>query len=232
MDGNGRWAAHRGLPRVEGHRMGVEAVRVTVEACMKKNIPTLSLFTFSSENWSRPPEEVAYLMQLFMEFIESEMESLYEKGVRVCFIGDRTPLSDILKACMQSMETLTADNRVLTLNVMMNYGGRWDIVEASRALAQRVVAGTLAPEEINEALFSRMLSTHHLPEPDLMIRTSGELRISNFFLWQLAYSEFYFSDVYWPDFTAIEFDRALASFASRMRRYGKTSSQLGEVNHV
>ncbi len=232
MDGNGRWATHRGLPRVEGHRMGVEAVKLTVEACLKKKIPILSLFTFSTENWSRPAEEVDFLMQLFIESIAREMDSLHEKGTRVCFFGDRTQLTDILQTCIQSVETLTASNDCFVLNVMMNYGGRWDIVQAARALAHRVVDGALAPEDIDEGLFATMLSTQGLPDPDLLIRTSGELRISNFFLWQLAYSELYFSEVYWPDFTASEFEKALDNFASRIRRYGKTSSQEVEMNHV
>ena len=232
MDGNGRWATHRGLSRVEGHRMGVAAVNLTVEACLKKKIPILSLFTFSTENWSRPVDEVDCLMQLFMESIEREMERLYEQGVRVCFFGDRTQLTEILQTSMQSVETLTASNDCLVLNVMMNYGGRWDIVQAAHALARLAVDGLLAPEDIDEGLFATMLSTHGLPDPDLLIRTSGELRISNFCRWQLAYSALYFSEVYWPDFTVSELEKALDNFASRMRRYGKTSSQEVGVNHV
>ncbi|OGV38587.1 MAG: di-trans,poly-cis-decaprenylcistransferase [Legionellales bacterium RIFCSPHIGHO2_12_FULL_42_9] len=192
----------------------------------------LSLFTFSSENWLRPKEEVDYLMQLFLEFIDREMDTLYKNGVRVCFIGDRTRLSSLLQMSMQSLEQLTSSNDDLTLNVMMNYGGRWDIVQAARALVREAKDGVLLPEQVDEALFARKLATHDLPDPDLLIRTSGEYRISNFFLWQFAYSEFYFTAVNWPDFTVDEFEKALTSFASRMRRYGKTSAQLTEKYHV
>ena len=232
MDGNGRWAAARGLPRVEGHRMGVESVRVSIDACLKNKIPHLSLFTFSSENWARPIEEVDYLMQLFFESIEREMDLLNEKGVCVRFIGDRSRLSDILQTCMQSLETLTANNCDLILNIAMNYGGRWDIVQAARKLARRAVDGDFLPEAINDTLFASMLNTAGLPDPDLLIRTSGECRISNFFLWQLAYTELYFTEMYWPDFTASDFDKALTCFAMRKRRYGKTSEQLVDINHV
>jgi undecaprenyl diphosphate synthase len=237
MDGNGRWAENQGLPRVEGHRSGVEAVRAMVETCLKKKISTLSLFAFSRENWARPAEEVNFLMDLFIESLDRELDALHEQGVRWVFIGNRAELSDVLQAAMQSVEQHTENNQVLTLNIVINYGGRWDIVQAARMLAARVQTGDLLLEDINEDVFSDTLATRQLPEPDLFIRTSGERRISNFFLWQLAYSELYFTDIYWPDFTADEFEQALTWFASRERRYGKTSKQVqvikeNEENHV
>jgi undecaprenyl diphosphate synthase len=187
---------------------------------MKAGVGVLSLFTFSSENWSRPSEEVDFLMQLFMKTIADEMEALHEQGVRVCFMGDRRALVTTLQVGMDAIESLTVENTGLTLNIAINYGGRWDILQAARRLAEAAVAGEITPECINEKLLTETLSTKNLPDPDLLIRTSGELRISNFFLWQLAYSEFYFSTVYWPDFNAEEFQRALESFAMRQRRYG------------
>jgi undecaprenyl diphosphate synthase len=232
MDGNGRWAAQRGLARVEGHRMGVEAVRTSVDACLKFQISILSLFAFSSENWARPTEEVDYLMQLFIESIEREMDALHEKGVRMCFIGDRSRLSSVLQTCMEAVEVLTINNRCLQLNIVINYGGRWDIVQAARTLVGRAVKGELEPDDVDEALFASVLDTKQLPDPDLLIRTSGELRISNFFLWQLAYSELYFTDVFWPDFDGIAFKKALDCYATRGRRFGKTDQQLIENEHV
>lgn len=231
MDGNGRWALQQGLSRVEGHRKGVDAVRLTVHACLEKKIPYLSLFAFSSENWARPPEEVNYLMQLFMDSIEKEMTHLHERGVRVRFLGERSKLSALLQACMESIETLTANNTNLTLNLALNYGGRWDILETTKILARRVAEEGLSLDAIDESLFSSMLSTDRMPDPDLLIRTSGELRISNFFLWQAAYSELYFTEVHWPDFTLDDFEKALTCFAARFRRYGKTSAQV-DNHHV
>jgi len=230
MDGNGRWAENQGLPRFEGHRLGVEAVRGMVETCLKKQISTLSLFAFSRENWARPIEEVNFLMDLFIESLDRELDALHEQGVRLMFIGNRSELSDVLQTAMQSVEKQTKHNRILVLNIVINYGGRWDIVQAARALAEGVRVGALSPDDINEDVFSDTLATRQLPEPDLFIRTSGERRISNFFLWQLAYSELYFTDIHWPDFTKYEFERALTWFASRERRYGKTSQQL--INSV
>ncbi len=235
MDGNGRWAENQGLPRLEGHRLGVEAVRAMVETCLKKKISTLSLFAFSRENWARPVEEINFLMDLFIESLDRELDALHEQGVRLMFMGNRSELSDVLQTAMQSVEQHTENNQVLMLNIVINYGGRWDIIQATRVLAERVLSGDLLLEDIREDVFSDTLATRQLPEPDLFIRTSGECRISNFFLWQLAYSELYFTDIYWPDFTAKEFDHALTWFASRERRYGKTSKQLieeNEGNHV
>jgi len=230
MDGNGRWAENQGLPRLEGHRLGVEAVRGMVETCLKKKISTLSLFAFSRENWARPVEEVNFLMDLFIESLDRELDALHEQGVRLMFIGNRSELSDVLQTAMQAVEQQTENNQVLILNIVINYGGRWDITQAARALAERVQSGELLLDDINEDVFSDALATRQLPEPDLFIRTSGECRISNFFLWQLAYSELYFTDIHWPDFTADEFEHALTWFASRERRYGKTSKQLIKEN--
>jgi undecaprenyl diphosphate synthase len=228
MDGNGRWAEARGLPRIEGHRAGVEAIRNIVKACPQKKISTLSVFAFGVDNWARPEKEVKFLMELFLKSLEREMEELYAEGVRLRFIGDRTGLDEALQALMQSVESLTKDNQTLHLNIIMNYSGRWDILQATRQLAHQVQSGEVLPDEIDEVLFTHKLSTAAFPEPDMLIRTSGEQRISNFFLWQLAYSELYFTPVAWPEFTPDELDKALDWFASRERRYGKTSKQMIE----
>ena len=224
MDGNGRWAEHRGFERVEGHRAGVDAVKIIIECCLQKKIPVLSLFAFSSENWTRPVLEVDFLMQLFLQALMKEVQTLHQEGVRLRFIGNREALSQELCCEMDRAEQLTSDNQRLILNFALNYGGKWDILQAAKRLATEVIAGRMDLEAIDEACFENMLSTGNLPSPDLFIRTSGEQRVSNFFLWQLAYTELYFSPVYWPDFTADEFDKALLSFCSRQRRYG----QLGE----
>ena len=225
MDGNGRWAESRGLPRVEGHRVGVEAVRAAVQFCLEKKIAVLSLFAFSSENWARPAIEVNFLMQLFIQGLGGEIDKLHKSGVCVRFTGDRSQLSIDLCAEMQAAETLTGNNRHLILNFALNYGGKWDIVQAAKALVSLVVDGVMSQEDIDEAAFAKLLNTHGLPDPDLFIRTSGEQRISNFFLWQLAYTELYFSEVHWPDFTAGEFEKALACFSMRKRRYGLTKNE-------
>ncbi|WP_094092350.1 isoprenyl transferase [Legionella clemsonensis] len=232
MDGNGRWAQNRGLLRVEGHRAGVEAVKTVIRCCLQTQIPVLSLFAFSSENWSRPENEVEFLMKLFIDALGHEVRELHQHGICLRFTGNRAGLSVELQKQMQAAENLTMNNRRLTLNVVVNYGGKWDIVQATKAIATRVAAGELKIEAINEALLNEALSTQGLPEPDLFIRTSGEQRISNFFLWQLAYTELYFTEIHWPDFTAEEFKKALADFSQRERRYGKTSQQINKVKHV
>ncbi|WP_131793529.1 isoprenyl transferase [Legionella brunensis] len=232
MDGNGRWAQSRGLLRVEGHRAGVEAVKTVIRCCLQAQIPVLSLFAFSSENWSRPENEVEFLMQLFMEALGHEVQELHQHGICLHFTGDRAGLSQKLQEQMLAAERLTTDNERLILNVVVNYGGKWDIVQATRNIALRVRDGELGVDAINESLLAQALSTHSLPDPDLFIRTSGEQRISNFFLWQLAYTELYFTDIHWPDFTAEEFKKALKSYSQRERRYGKTSQQLNKAKHV
>lgn len=225
MDGNGRWAENRGLPRSEGHRVGVGAVKAVVESCLQKKIAVLSLFAFSSENWARPPMEVDFLMQLFIKALGRDIQELHQHGVCLRFTGDRSVLSKDLYTEMQMAEALTGDNNKLVLNVALNYGGKWDIVQAAKTLVNQVMNGEMSLADIDEIVFARLLNTYNLPDPDLFIRTSGEQRISNFFLWQLAYTELYFSDVHWPDFTAKEFEKALACFSMRKRRYGLTGKQ-------
>ncbi len=232
MDGNGRWAESRGLPRSEGHRVGVDVVKAMVKACVAKDISVLSVWAFGSENWSRPAAEVDFLMQLFLQALEREIDELYQSGVCLRFTGDRSQLSDALCEQMKSAERLTGANTKLILNVVINYGDKWDIVQAAKSLASQVVEGKISLDDMNEEAFSRLLNTHGLPDPDLFIRTSGEQRISNFFLWQLAYTELYFSDVCWPDFTVTELEKALDCYGARERRYGKTSKQLSEKHDV
>ena len=232
MDGNGRWAEKRGLPRVEGHRLGVEAVNGVVECCVQKKIPVLSLFAFSSENWARPIDEVEFLMQLFVSALARELEKLHSNGVQLRFTGDRSQLSPALLKEMRSSESLTSANTQLTLNIVLNYGGKWDIVQATRTIARLVAAGEIVAEDIDETFFAKALNTHGMPDPDLFIRTSGEKRISNFFLWQLAYTELYFSEVHWPDFSKDEFEKALVAFGCRQRRYGLVNDVSTEESYV
>lgn len=226
MDGNGRWAKRRKLPRTAGHQAGVTAVRKTVEHCAKSGIEVLTLFAFSSENWRRPREEVSVLMRLFQLTLERETQKLHENGIRLRIIGERSAFPAELQRRIVEAERLTAANQRMTLVIAANYGGRWDIVQAARALARKVESGELKSSAIDESLLAAHLSFADLPEPDLFIRTGGELRISNFLLWQLAYTEFYFSEVLWPDFDEVELNRALAEYARRERRFGHTSEQL------
>ncbi len=232
MDGNGRWAANKGLSRSEGHRAGVDVVKTIVKASLENKIKFLSIWAFGQDNWSRPIAEVDFLMQLFIQSLEQEIDELNQNGVKLRFTGDRNRLSQPLQAGMQLAESMTMHNRVLTLNVVINYGGKWDIVQATKQIAAQVATGKLTIEDIDENLFSVFLQTHDLPDPDLFIRTSGEQRISNFLLWQLAYTEMYFSAVCWPDFTIDEFNKALDNFANRERRFGRTSEQVKEGCHV
>ena len=232
MDGNGRWAEKQGLPRVEGHRAGVSVVKDIVQCCLEKKIFTLSLFAFSSENWARPTVEVDFLMQLFIQALGREIKELHLHGVRLRFTGNRNQLSQALCEEMRSAEAITEKNDQLILNIVLNYGGKWDIVQAAKTLALQVANGKLLLDDIDEIMFEKSLNTHGLPDPDLFIRTSGEQRISNFFLWQLAYTELYFTDIHWPDFSVSEFEKALACFNNRRRRYGLTEKQLNEKSHV
>lgn len=232
MDGNGRWAKRRFMPRPAGHREGAKAAQRVVRACMDRGIEVLTLFAFSSENWRRPPAEVATLMGLFLETLRSEIRRLRENNVRVRFIGDRNAFSETLQLYMNQAETLSAENTGLTLVIAANYGGRWDIVQATRQLAWEVAEGHLAPMEISTRHVQTRLCLWDLPEPDLFIRTGGEQRISNFLLWQLAYTEFYFSDQLWPDFKAEDLDQACAAFAKRQRRFGQTSEQVEQSSGV
>lgn len=232
MDGNGRWAAQRGLLRIEGHRAGVDSVKTIIRCCLHHGIAILSLFAFSSENWARPLNEVDFLMQLFLQALKKEVDELHQHGVSLRFTGCRQALSVSLQHEMEQAEQLTSMNNKLILNIVINYGGRWEIVDAVKSISAKVQAGVVSIDEIDDALFASHLDTHDLPDPDLFIRTSGEQRISNFFLWQLAYTELYFSTVHWPDFNEIEFEQALISFKQRERRFGKLSQQLDDNNYV
>ena len=233
MDGNGRWAENRDLPRVEGHRAGLNTVKSVVKSCLKKQIPVLSLFAFSSENWSRPEMEVDFLMHLFIHALEREIQELHDNGVRVRFCGERRQLSSQLREQMLAAEKKTSNNKRLILNLVVNYSGKWDILQAAKSLALQLAEGIISPEQVSEHDFAQLLDTHGLPDPDLFIRTSGEQRISNFFLWQLAYTELYFSEVHWPDFNDSEFEKALLNYSLRERRYGQISQQIkGDNNDV
>ena len=229
MDGNGRWAKQRYLPRPAGHRAGVTSVRRTVEQCIAKGIEVLTLFAFSSENWRRPPQEVSLLMELFIASLERETRKLHENGVRLRVIGERTAFAPRLQDKIAEAEAMTAANRGLHLVIAANYGGRWDIAQASRQLAIEVAEGRLRPDEITSERLASRLVLADLPEPDLFIRTGGEQRISNFLLWQLAYTELYFTPRLWPDFDEAAFGEALASFASRQRRFGYTGDQIEQI---
>lgn len=225
MDGNGRWAKKRFLPRVAGHVKGVELVREMVRSCLERGIRYLTLFAFSSENWRRPQDEVTLLMQLFVKALEQEVEKLDRNGVRLRVVGDLSRFEPRLQALIREAEARTAGNSALELSIAANYGGRWDIMQAVNRLA------TSAPEKLGawtEADLEPHLAMHFAPEPDLFIRTGGEERISNFLLWQLAYTEFFFTPTLWPDFNAAEFDKAIASYQQRERRFGRTSEQLTE----
>jgi undecaprenyl diphosphate synthase len=227
MDGNGRWAKQRRLPRVAGHKRGVEAVRAVVRACAERGVRFLTLFAFSSENWRRPAEEVALLMQLFRSALSSEVEKLHRNGIRLRVIGNLERFDPRMRALIDQAEQLTAGNPGLTLTIAANYGGRWDILQALTRLVREQQAGTL--REIGEAQIAERLSMSYAPEPDLFIRTGGEQRVSNFLLWQLAYTELYFTETLWPDFDAAALDAAFASYASRERRFGRTSEQLEQA---
>ncbi|WP_245409399.1 isoprenyl transferase [Methyloceanibacter sp. wino2] len=220
MDGNGRWASERRLPRVEGHRRGVEAVRRVVEASRDLGITHLTLFSFSSENWSRPAEEIKDLFGLLRRFIRRDLADLHKNGVRIRIIGSRTNLDDDIQRMLDDAVELTKENTALNLTIAFNYGSRNEITRAAARIAQDVKAGTLAPDDVTEELFGSYLDTDSLPDPDLLIRTSGELRLSNFLLWQLAYAEFVFVDTYWPDFNKTHFEEAIAEFQRRNRRFG------------
>lgn len=227
MDGNGRWARNRAMPRSAGHRAGVKSVRNVVETASQRGVSYLTLFAFSSENWSRPRDEVSSLMKLFFEALQREVRELHHNNVRLTFIGAREQLQKGLIEEITDAEALTAGNDGLRLIIAVAYGGRWDLINAARELAARVKQNDLALEEIDELVFAKALQLGELPDPDLLIRTGGEQRISNFLLWNLAYAELYFSQKLWPDFDADEFDSAIAHYAGRERRYGHTGDQVG-----
>ncbi|SAL80982.1 undecaprenyl diphosphate synthase [Caballeronia choica] len=225
MDGNGRWATQRRLPRVAGHTRGVDAVRATVESCARRGVEYVTLFAFSSENWRRPTDEVSFLMRLFVTALEREIGKLHANGIRLRVVGDISMFDARIRSLIQRAETKTARNTRLTLTIAANYGGRWDIMQATRKLAEQSAAQGEAVL-VDEESFAQHLAMAYAPEPDLFIRTGGEQRISNFLLWQLAYTEFYFTDTYWPDFDGDALGRAIESYGERERRFGRTSAQL------
>ena len=225
MDGNGRWAKRRLMPRITGHRQGVESLRRCIRACAKHGVGVLTVFAFSSENWGRPQDEVSGLMELMGKALVREVPELKEAGIRLHFVGDRQGLPERMRQSLTQAEAATADNRGMVLNVCFNYGGRWDIAQAAAQLAAR-------GEAITESALDRALALSHGPDPDLLIRTGGEQRISNFLLWQCAYSELYFSDRLWPDFDEAALDEAFAAFAERERRFGKTSEQVAPASRA
>lgn len=225
MDGNGRWAQRRRLPRVAGHTKGLDAVRTIVEACAARGVEFLTLFAFSSENWRRPVDEVSFLMRLFISALEREIARLHTNDIRLRVVGDLSMFEPRIQELVRRAEAKTAANTGLTLTIAANYGGRWDILQATRKIAQQCVeAGAM--QNVDEASFAQHLAMAYAPEPDLFIRTGGEQRVSNFLLWQLAYTEFYFTDVFWPDFNDAQLGKAIASYCERERRFGRTSAQL------
>lgn len=228
MDGNGRWATKRFLPRVAGHVKGVEAVRGMVEACAKRGVSYLTLFAFSSENWRRPAEEVSLLMRLFVTALEKEVAKMHANNIRLKVVGDLTRFDAHLQQMIIAAEEKTANNQGLTVTICANYGGRWDIIQAMNRLQKDRLATGQAEQEVTEDQLAAYLSMAYAPEPDLFIRTGGETRISNFLLWQLAYSEFYFTDTFWPDFDAAALDTSIQSYQNRERRFGRTSAQVTE----
>lgn len=228
MDGNGRWAKAKLRPRLFGHHKGLESVRDVVKECNKIGVECLTLFAFSSENWRRPEEEVSGLMSLFMVALEKEARSLARNGVRLQVIGDRSAFSEKLQDKLQQVEEMTASGKGLRLVIAANYGGRWDILEAAKKLAKKCIDNEASITDINEGDFQQLITTSELPDPDLFIRTGGERRISNFLMWQLAYTELYFTDVLWPDFNKDELQHAIDDFSVRQRRFGKTGDQILE----
>lgn len=229
MDGNGRWASRNGKARSTGHRAGVRSARAVVKACAEAKVDVLTLFAFSSENWRRPQEEVNALMRLFVEVLQREVAELDANGIQLRFIGAREHLPEILRRRMADAEARTAANQRMTLVLALAYGGHWDIVQATRRIAAKVRSGDLQPEDIDEAVVGRHLSLSGLPSPDLLIRTGGEQRVSNFLLWDLAYSELFFTDTLWPDFDAELLEGAFSFYRSRQRRFGRTSDQLEAI---
>lgn len=226
MDGNGRWAAQRKRPRVIGHRAGTRAVNRCIDFCLREGVQALTLFAFSSENWQRPAEEVGALMRLFLSALEREVDELHRRNVRLRFIGERNDFSAAIRTRIASAETLTAGNHALHLSIAAGYGGRWDITQACRRIAEDVRAGRMDPAAVDESLVAQRLALADLPEPDLFIRTGGEQRVSNFLLWQLAYTELWFTDTLWPDVNDAMLATALADYARRERRFGLTGAQV------
>ncbi len=228
MDGNGRWATNKGLPRKYGHKRGVDVLKEILKVSKKLGCKVLTVYAFSTENWTRPTEEVDFLINLFSEVLRNEIEEIHEESTKIKFIGDLNPFPETLKKIISSSESLTKNNNKFLLNVCVNYGGRQEIVKVARELALKSSSGEIKPTEINEELFNSELLTRGSKDPELLIRTSGEKRISNFLLWQLAYSEIYISDVMWPDFNELEFLKAILDYQSRNRRFGGIESLPNE----
>lgn len=226
MDGNGRWAKKRGLPRVAGHKMGVDSVRDTVEACAQLGVKYLTLYTFSTENWNRPKEEVSTLMRLLLRSLKDEADELHHNDIRLTTIGDISALPDEVQKQLDEAIEKTRNNKRMTLNLALSYSGRWELLEAFRNIALNVKNGSINPEDLNEHCIADFLTTRNMPDPDLLIRTSGEFRVSNFLLWQIAYTEFYISDVYWPEFRRKHLYEAIRVFQKRERRFGLVSEQI------
>jgi len=226
MDGNGRWATKRGKPRAFGHKAGVDALKSTIEGCLSKQVDVLTVFAFSSENWQRPEKEVSVLMNLFFTTLKSQAKVLSRNNIRLKIIGYREAFSEKLQAKINDIEQLTATNTGLTLVIAANYGGQWDMLQATKALVQKCLDNEISSDDISSDLLADSLSTSDLPDPDLFIRTGGDCRISNFLLWQMAYSEMYFTDILWPDFGETELSNAIDDFSSRQRRFGRTGEQV------
>jgi undecaprenyl diphosphate synthase len=221
MDGNGRWAKQRGLPRIAGHRQGANIVKSLLRCCKDWGIANFTVYAFSTENWGRPEAEVDFLMRLFEGLLDSELAEMHDEGVRLRFLGDRSQVPLSLRKMMEKSMEKTAFNQAVNFNVAINYGSRNEITQAAQSIAYQIKSGELKPEDINESLFARHLDTTGLPDPDLLIRTSGEQRLSNFLLWQLAYTEIYITDTFWPDFDGGEFVKAIVDYQGRERRFGK-----------
>jgi undecaprenyl diphosphate synthase len=229
MDGNGRWAKAKNRPRSMGHQAGLKALRVVIERCATLDVDILTIFAFSSENWNRPAGEISRLMEIFLKALDKEVAELHANGICIRFVGDETALSPAIQTKMSRAETLTAANKQMLLNVAINYGGRWDIAQAARQLVESAVKGQLSATDVDEDRFAQFLALAGSPDPDLFIRTGGEMRISNFLLWQSAYTEFYFTPVLWPDFDGQVLDQAIADFQSRERRFGQTGKQVRHI---
>ena len=228
MDGNGRWAEQNGLLRSAGHKVGVKVLRNLIEHAVKLELTTITVYAFSRENWQRPKKEIELLLDLFISSLESEVKDLHENNIKLNFIGETDKFSKKLKKSMSESESLTSNNSKLTLNVALNYSGRWDIYNALLSIIDDMASKKITKNEINEELVNKKLSLADYDEPDLLIRTGGERRLSNYLLWQIAYTEMYFTDILWPDFNVDQFDLALDWYAKRQRRFGKTSEQIGE----
>jgi undecaprenyl diphosphate synthase len=229
MDGNGRWATHQGLPRIAGHRQGAKTLKTLLHCCKDWGIPVLTVYAFSTENWRRPQTEVEFLLRLFDRLLRRELEEMQRQGVQIRFVGDLSTLPDRLRQLMEYAMAATQANQTVQFNVAVNYGGQQELVAATRHIAQQVADGTLQPEQVDAALITASLYTHPTPPPDLMIRTSGEQRLSNFLLWQLAYTELYFTEVLWPDFDPSAFAQALTWYQARQRRFGGLPLSPGQL---